>query len=76
MHQVSDSVAHCRFKFETSNGAIGEHPPSSYNFTRVALPPLAVVKKIRVYTDNNQYVDAIEFFDKNRVSILKAGRQF
>jgi hypothetical protein len=41
------------------------------------LPALGSVKKIRVYTYTNQFVEAIEFFDKDGVSKLKStGRDF
>ena len=50
VHQRSDA-ADCLLKFETSDGVIGEHPPSRYTFSRVALPADAVVKRIRVYTN-------------------------
>ena len=43
----------------------------------MALPTLGSVKKIRVYTWENRWVEAIEFFDKDGVSKLKStGREF
>jgi hypothetical protein len=64
-------------KFETSDGVIGEHPPSRYTFSRVALPADAVVKRIRVYTYEGSFIEAIEFFNKDGASILKTnGRKF
>ena len=64
-------------KFETNDGVVGVHPPSNIAFARAALPALDSVKKIRVYTSSNCFVEAIEFFDKDGVSKLKStGRVF
>ncbi len=63
-------------KFETSDGVIGEHPPNRYTFSRVALPADAIVKRIRVYTYSGSWIEAIEFFNKDGASILKAGKNF
>lgn len=64
-------------KFETNDGVVGEHPPIEVAFVRAALPALGSVKKIRVYTYDNNFVEAIEFFDKDGVSKLKStGRKF
>jgi hypothetical protein len=64
-------------KFETNDGVVGVHPPSNVAFARAALPALGSVKKIRVYTNTNTFVEAIEFFDKDGVSKLKStGRNF
>ncbi len=59
-------------KFETNDGVVGVHPLSKIVFARAALPALGSVKKIRVYTNANQWVEAIEFFDKDGVSKLKS----
>ncbi len=40
------------------------------------MPADAVVKRIRVYTSNGLWIEAIEFFNKEGASILKAGRNF
>ena len=64
-------------KFETKDGGISEHPPNKYNYSKVTILPYdATVKRIRVYTYNKSYIEAIEFCDKDSKSILKAGRTF
>ncbi len=76
VHQKSDAASGL-LKFETSDGVVGEHPPNSRTFSRVALPANAVVKRIRVYTYNGSWIEAIEFFNKEEASILKTnGRRF
>ena len=40
-------------------------------------PSDALVSKIRIYTPSDEgHIEAIEFFDINGISILKAGRNF
>ncbi len=56
---------------------VGEHPPNSFTFSRVPLPADAVVKRIRVYTYEGRWIEAIELFNKDGASILKTnGRRF
>ena len=59
VHQNSAS-ADCLLKFETKDGVVGVHPPNKYNFARVSINPCdALVKRICVYTRDNDYIVAI-----------------